>query len=154
MSRQARCISPRSGSSTSGRPAETSSQAACVGSSRPPTQLAGTASLSRLCAMLASLTHSSTPAMIATARAAVATSGASEPMVSSEMLSGTTPVVSIRLRVGLKPTTPQRPAGMRIDPPVSLPTAQSQTPAATAAAEPPDDPPAIRVGSRGFRTVP
>jgi hypothetical protein len=153
MSTQARCIASRLGSSTSGRPAETSSQAACVGSSSELTQFAGTASLIRSLA-LTPVSAQPSPAIIATARATVATSGASEPMVSREWLSGTTPEVSISPNVGLKPTTPQRPAGMRTEPPVSLPTAQSQTPAATAAAEPPDDPPAMRVGSRGFRTVP
>jgi hypothetical protein len=42
---------------------------------------------------------------------------------------------------------------MRIEPAVSLPTANPTSPAATAAAEPPLDPPAMRVSSQGF-TVP
>ena len=37
------------------------------------------------------------------------------------------------------PTMPQRAAGWRMEPPVSLPSAQSASPAATAAAEPPLD---------------
>src|SRR5205807_10217894 len=75
-------------------------------------------------------------------------------MVSSERLSGTTPSVLIMPMVGLKPTQPQSPAGIRIEPPASEPTAQSHMPATTAAAEPPEDPPGIRLGSRGLRTVP
>ena len=55
---------------------------------------------------------------------------------------------------GLNPATPQNEAGMRIDPPVSLPTAQSHMPAATATAEPPDEPPATRLGSCGLSTGP
>ena len=39
------------------------------------------------------------------------------------------------------PTMPQRAAGWRMEPPVSLPSAQSASPAATAAAEPPLLPP-------------
>ena len=36
------------------------------------------------------------------------------------------------------PTTPQKLAGWRIDPPVSLPNAPGAMPAATEAAEPPE----------------
>src|SRR6185436_235598 len=43
--------------------------------------------------------------------------------------------------VGLMPTIPVRAAGCRIEPPVSVPVAPRQRCAATAAAEPPDDPP-------------
>src|SRR5437764_7227259 len=43
--------------------------------------------------------------------------------------------------VGLMPTVPVRAAGWRIEPPVSVPVAPRQSPAATAAAEPPDEPP-------------
>jgi hypothetical protein len=56
--------------------------------------------------------------------------------------------------VGLKPTTPQQAAGIRIEPPLSLPSAASTRFAASAAAEPPLEPPAIRPGARGFGTVP
>jgi hypothetical protein len=56
--------------------------------------------------------------------------------------------------VGLKPTIPQHAAGIRIDPPVSVPSAASTSPAASAAADPPLDPPAIRSGAIGFGTLP
>jgi hypothetical protein len=54
----------------------------------------------------------------------------------------------------LKPTTPQQAAGIRIDPPESVPSAASESPAASAAAFPPLEPPAIRPGASGFGTVP
>ena len=40
------------------------------------------------------------------------------------------------------PTTPQKAAGWRIEPPVSVPVASRAERAATAEAEPPDEPPA------------
>jgi hypothetical protein len=49
---------------------------------------------------------------------------------------------------------PQNAAGCRTDPPVSLPNAAGTHPEATAAAEPPLDPPATRSGSWGFRVTP
>jgi hypothetical protein len=54
----------------------------------------------------------------------------------------------------LKPTIPQHAAGIRIEPPESVPSAASARPAASAAAEPPLEPPAIRPGASGFGTVP
>src|SRR5699024_36569 len=56
--------------------------------------------------------------------------------------------------LGRNPYTPQNAAGMRTDPPVSVPSAKSTSPAATAAALPPLDPPAIRRGSAGLGTGP
>src|SRR5579864_5353177 len=49
---------------------------------------------------------------------------------------------------------PQQAAGIRIDPPVSDPSATSASPAATATAEPLEDPPGIRAGSSGLIGVP
>src|ERR1043165_1861912 len=46
--------------------------------------------------------------------------------------------------VGFKPTVPVKAAGWRIDPPVSVAVAPRQSCAATAAAEPPDEPPGTR----------
>ena len=54
-----------------------------------------------------------------------------------------------RPRVVLSPTSPHTDAGMRIEPPPSVPCATGRMPAATAAAAPPDDPPADRVVSHG-----
>ena len=52
------------------------------------------------------------------------------------------------------PVTPVKLAGWRIEPPVSVPVAAGTSCAATAAAEPPDEPPGTRVASQGLRTGP
>src|SRR5437879_1579502 len=52
------------------------------------------------------------------------------------------------------PTTPQSAAGWRIDPPVSEPSASGANPAATAAADPPDEPPGTRSRQCGLRVGP
>src|SRR5580704_15293607 len=60
----------------------------------------------------------------------------------------------MRPRVGFRPNTPQHDAGMRIEPPPSVAWATGSIPAATAAAAPPLDPPALRPISQGLRTGP
>jgi hypothetical protein len=50
----------------------------------------------------------------------------------------------------LRPTTPHSAAGWRIEPPVSDPSASGTVAAATAAAEPPLDPPGTVPRSHGF----
>src|SRR3954465_13456282 len=52
--------------------------------------------------------------------------------------------------VGRSPTLPQSDDGCLIEPPVSEPSAQGASPADTAAAEPPPEPPGTRGGSHGF----
>src|SRR6202161_4197722 len=49
---------------------------------------------------------------------------------------------------------PQKLAGIRIEPPPSVPRASGPRPEATAAAAPPPDPPAVRSGSHGLRVTP
>src|SRR6516165_4999125 len=49
---------------------------------------------------------------------------------------------------------PQNEAGMRIEPPASVPTASGQIPAATATALPPLLPPGVRSRSHGLRVTP
>src|SRR5437867_10743729 len=56
--------------------------------------------------------------------------------------------------LGLCPTSPLNDAGMRVEPPPSLAVANGTTPAATAAADPPLDPPGVRSGFHGLRVVP
>src|SRR6185369_10394686 len=51
------------------------------------------------------------------------------------------------------PTTLQKAAGWRIEPPVSVPSAAKISRAATAAAEPPELPPGVRSGAYGFWVV-
>ncbi len=62
--------------------------------------------------------------------------------------------IEMRLRCGLRPTRPQQAAGMRVDPPPSLPCASGTIPEATAAALPPEEPPGVRSRSHGLRVGP
>ena len=73
-------------------------------------------------------------------RRSVAASRANQPMTSREGASGTTPFVEIAPCEGRKPKIPQNDAGARQEPAVSVPSAKSASPAATATAEPEDDP--------------
>ncbi len=59
-----------------------------------------------------------------------------------------------RPRLGFSPKRPQQLAGMRIEPPPSLPWATGTMPEATAAAEPPEDPPLECSVSQGLRVGP
>src|SRR3972149_5998362 len=59
-----------------------------------------------------------------------------------------------RPRLIFIPNTPQQDAGMRIEPPPSLACAIGTIPLATAAAEPPLDPPVVRSVSQGLRLAP
>src|SRR6476659_2653820 len=52
--------------------------------------------------------------------------------------------------VGFRPTVPVTAPGWRIEPPVSVPIASGASNAATAAAEPPPEPPGMRVRSQGL----
>ena len=69
----------------------------------------------------------------------------------------TSPIIGpslIRCRVVFSPTRPLLEAGMRIEPPPSLAWAIGTIPAATAAPEPPLEPPAERDVSQGLRVAP
>src|SRR5439155_24948147 len=83
-----------------------------------------------------------------------ATSLASGPIVSRLGASGQTPSTGTRPCVVLRPVTPQHAAGIRIDPPVSEPSATSASPVATATADPLEEPPGMSAGSNGFTGVP
>ncbi len=63
------------------------------------------------------------PAITASTIAQQATELASGPAESSVEESGSTPSSGTRRAVGLLPTTPQHAAGMRQEPPVSVPIA-------------------------------
>ena len=54
--------------------------------------------------------------------------------------------IGTRSRCGLSPNSPQHAAGMRIEPAPSVASAAAASPAATAVAEPPLDPPDVRAG--------
>src|SRR6185295_14515729 len=85
---------------------------------------------------------------------ASATDVVSGPTWSSVVDSGTTPSVDTSPSVGFRPTTPQAAAGMRIDPPVSVPIVARPMPAARLAPDPPLEPPGDRAGSCGLCTGP
>ena len=52
------------------------------------------------------------------------------------------------------PVMPEKLAGWRIEPPVSVPVAAGSRRAATAVAEPPEEPPGTRERSQALRTEP
>src|SRR5205823_2893930 len=76
------------------------------------------------------------------------------PGQSMDGASGITPSMGRRPVVGFSPKVPHIDAGMRIDPPVSEPSAQGTIPAATAAADPPLEPPVNRATSQGLPVRP
>src|SRR6266542_2998837 len=86
--------------------------------------------------------------------AASRTSRVRVPTWSSEEANAISPYLEMRPYVGFSPTTPHSAAGCRTDPPVSVPRAHTASPAATAAADPPLDPPGTRSGSHGLCTGP
>src|SRR5699024_4705918 len=59
-----------------------------------------------------------------------------------------------RPKVGLSATVPVKDAGMRTEPPPSVPTDQVPIPRPTAAAAPPLEPPAVSPGSQGLPVAP
>src|SRR3954452_5195064 len=60
----------------------------------------------------------------------------------------------MRPRLGLRPTRPQQAAGTRIEPPPSEAWAIGTRPPATAAPEPPDEPPGVWSVFHGLRVGP
>ena len=59
-------------------------------------------------------------------------------------------LATLRPRVGFRPTRPQCADGMRIEPEMSLACAAATSRAATAAADPPDDPPGVESRPHGL----
>ena len=76
------------------------------------------------------------------------------PTVSKVGDTGKSPSFETRPGVGRRPVTPQNADGMRIDPPVSVPSVPAARSAAAAAAEPPLEPPQTRSVAQGFRAGP
>src|SRR5581483_3553833 len=79
---------------------------------------------------------------------------ASGPTWSSVHASGDIPARLTRPYVGFSPAMPQKLAGTRIEPPVSLPSATGTSLAATAAPDPLLDPPGTWPSAHGFAGVP
>ena len=59
-----------------------------------------------------------------------------------------------RPKLGLSPTTPDQAAGMRMEPPASVPICKGPKPAAAAAAAPEEEPPGVCAGFQGLRVMP
>ena len=89
----------------------------------------------------------STPVSGPRTAAASATVRACGPTVSWVSEIGTTPARLVRPTVGLMPTTPLALAGQTIEPSVSVPTDSTARSAATATAEPLEEPHGLRAGS-------
>src|SRR3984893_9065045 len=63
-------------------------------------------------------------------------------------------VCATRPMLGRIPTMPQKLAGLRSEPPMSVPGASHAVPVASATAAPPEEPAAERDRSQGFRVAP
>ncbi len=108
-------------------------------------------------AQLATASRASPARSRARARASIrshsATSRAIGPTWSKLGASGKQPSIGTSPYVGLKPTIPQQAAGMRTEPPESVPSAASTCPSTSAAALPPLEPPGTRPGAIGIGHV-
>src|SRR5919106_1461648 len=93
----------------------------------------------------------SCPAMVESSVAQSRTSRVNVPTVSSAEAKAMSPYREMRPYVGFNPTTPHSAAGWRTEPPVSVPSPHTASPAATAAAEPPEEPPGTVDTSHGLR---
>ena len=93
---------------------------------------------------------------MASRSAASSTERHSGPTVSCVPERGKIPPIGSRPPEDLAPTIPQKAAGMRIEPPVSEPSAQGTSPPATAAPDPEEEPPGACAapGAAGLRGVP
>src|SRR5438270_11095430 len=98
--------------------------------------------------------HDALPAISRNMSAASAALTVSTPPWSRLEAKATIPKRDTRPYVGLMPVMPQSAAGCRIEPPVSVPVAPGTRRAATAAGEPPDEPPGTSCTFQGLRTGP
>src|SRR2546429_86297 len=94
------------------------------------------------------------PAITSWSKAASRTVRAHGPPWSREDENATIPYRETPPYVGFTPTVPVTAAGWRIDPPVSVPIASGAWNEASAAAEPPPEPPGMRGGSHGLPVGP
>src|SRR5271155_6146587 len=79
---------------------------------------------------------------------------ANGPIRSRDDAKAIRPYLDTRPYVGIMAGMPQYAPGCRMEPPLSVPSKTTDRPAATAAAEPPLEPPGTRSGDAGFRTGP
>ena len=93
-------------------------------------------------------------AIVSSSRSHSSALHASGPTVSSDQAVGTTPRDETSPQLGRMPVTPQKAAGIRTEPAVSVPSAASTRPAATAAPLPPLEPPQMCSGFHGLSAGP
>src|SRR5688572_7667214 len=79
---------------------------------------------------------------------------AMSPSVSSEPAASFTPTQRRSPHVGRYANAPQKLAGRIVEPVVCVPIASGTIESPTAAAEPLEDPPGVRLGSNGLRVLP
>src|SRR3954451_3318480 len=99
-------------------------------------------------------TTGGSPAMIASVIAQQAMLLASGPIESRVVDKGVAPSREMRCCVGLKPVIPHSAAGIRTEPPVSVPIATTALPSPTDTAAPEEEPPGISRRSYGLPGVP
>src|ERR1700733_14674387 len=90
------------------------------------------------------------PTMASSISATSATLRAMGPSTSSMPKASERGPCATRPGLGRNPTTEKNDAGKRTEPAMSLPVASQASPLATAAAEPPDDPPGVNRVSQGL----
>src|SRR2546421_6329730 len=93
------------------------------------------------------------PAIVLSTKARSATERPKHPEVLSVDHANAAFGLGTRPMEGRKPTTLQKAAGLRNEPPVSLPLATGTSPQASATAAPPEDPPQVLVKSQGLRVA-
>ncbi len=94
------------------------------------------------------------PAIAANAVQASSTVSANTEMQSSVRHAGTTPAVETAPRLGFRPTMLPRPAGMRPEPAVSVPSAERHQSGRDRDAGPAADPPGTSFASNTLRGTP
>src|SRR5262249_50682190 len=87
------------------------------------------------------------------AKATSATPAPNRPAVSRCQATSFTPTIGIKRYDGLKAATPQNAAGRITEPAVCVPKASGTMPAATAAADPAEEPPGVWPRLRGLRVA-
>src|SRR4051794_4700243 len=97
--------------------------------------------------------NSNRPVIADNPRARSSTPAANSPTVSSVHEKHFTPTVGSIRNEGFIAATPQNAAGRITEPPVWVPSASGIIPAATAAAEPDEDPPGVWPGLCGLRVA-
>src|SRR5579863_8485159 len=98
-------------------------------------------------------TRRSRSSTAAAAKATSATPAPNRPAVSRCHDTGLTPTIGISRYDGLNPATPQYAAGRITEPAVCVPKVIGTKPAATAAAEPADEPPGVCARLCGLRVA-